>query len=175
MKKIAIVGLLIGISIISYTKELSAEDRKDAMVVLEKMRKKIIKEDAERIKNLKIQKELEGLQKRKAAELKKPKTELGKLEETKDEANEQLDFYERVVRSVHREEVDIQNFNDNMGIKTDQKDDEKDSALMDKEVKRIKARIMEINKNSDNYKKIEKDLDQLEKKVERLNEISKQR
>ena len=41
------------------------------------------------------------------AEKAKPKTEAEKLEATRKEALEKLDFYERVVRSVAREEAEV--------------------------------------------------------------------
>ena len=59
-----------------------AED--DAMVILNKKRAEIEK-----------------------AEKAKPKTEAEKLEATRKEALEKLDFYERVVRSVAREEAEV--------------------------------------------------------------------
>ena len=45
--------------------------------------------------------------KAKKAEQAKPKTEAEKLEATRKEALEKLDFYERVVRSVAREEAEV--------------------------------------------------------------------
>ena len=45
--------------------------------------------------------------KAKKAEKAKPKTEAEKLEATRKEALEKLDFYERVVRSVAREEAEV--------------------------------------------------------------------
>ena len=45
--------------------------------------------------------------KAKKAEKAKPKTEAEKLEATRKEALDKLDFYERVVRSVAREEAEV--------------------------------------------------------------------
>ena len=47
---------------------------------------------------------------------KKPQTEIEKLRETQKLANEKLDFYERVVRSVAREEKDISKHKENMSM-----------------------------------------------------------
>ena len=51
--------------------------------------------------------EIEAMVKTKKAEQAKPKTEAEKLESTRKEALEKLDFYERVVRSVAREEAEV--------------------------------------------------------------------
>ena len=84
------------------------------------MRKKIKKEDTETLKVQQEAKELgistseasslaeiEAMVKAKKAEKAKPKTEAEKLEATRKEALEKLDFYERVVRSVAREEAEV--------------------------------------------------------------------
>ena len=99
---------------------MSTQDEQEAMEILEGMRKKIEKEDS---KTLKIQKEakelgittseasslaeIEAMVKAKKAEKAKPKTEAEKLEATRKEALDKLDFYERVVRSVAREEAEV--------------------------------------------------------------------
>lgn len=49
-------------------------------------------------------------EKRKAEKKAKPKTAFEKLEKTKEEALTKLDFYERVVRSVAREEKEIKEY-----------------------------------------------------------------
>ena len=90
------------------------------MEILDEMRKKIKKEDAETLKLQQEAKELgistseasslaeiEAMVKAKKAEQAKPKTEAEKLEATRKEALEKLDFYERVVRSVAREEAEV--------------------------------------------------------------------
>ena len=102
------------------TEGLNPQDEQEAMEILDGMRKKIKKEDAE---TLKVQQEAKGLGistseasslaeieamvKAKKAEKAKPKTEAEKLEATRKEALEKLDFYERVVRSVAREEAEV--------------------------------------------------------------------
>ena len=102
------------------TDGLNPQDEKEAMEILDGMRKKIKEEDAETLKLQKEAKELgistseasslpeiEAMIKAKKAEKAKPKTEAEKLEATRKEALEKLDFYERVVRSVAREEAEV--------------------------------------------------------------------
>ena len=102
------------------TESLNPQDEKEAMEILDGMRKKIKKEDAETLKVQQEAKELgistseasslaeiEAMVKAKKAEQAKPKTEAEKLEATRKEALEKLDFYERVVRSVAREEAEV--------------------------------------------------------------------
>ena len=102
------------------TDGLNPQDEKEAMEILDGMRKKIKKEDAETLKLQQEAKELgistseasslaeiEAMVKAKKAEKAKPKTEAEKLEATRKEALEKLDFYERVVRSVAREEAEV--------------------------------------------------------------------
>ena len=102
------------------TEDMNVQDEKEAMEILDGMRKKLEKEDAETLKLQKEAKELgittseaaslaeiEAMVKAKKAEKAKPKTEAEKLEATRKEALEKLDFYERVVRSVAREEAEV--------------------------------------------------------------------
>ena len=102
------------------TESLNPQDEKEAMEILDGMRKKIKEEDAETLKLQQEAKELgistseaaslaeiEAMVKAKKAEQAKPKTEAEKLEATRKEALEKLDFYERVVRSVAREEAEV--------------------------------------------------------------------
>ena len=102
------------------TEGMNAQDEKEAMDILDGMRKKIKAEDAETLKIQKEAKELgittseaaslaeiEAMVKAKKAEKAKPKTEAEKLEATRKEALDKLDFYERVVRSVAREEAEV--------------------------------------------------------------------
>ena len=102
------------------TEGLNSQDEKEAMEILDGMRKKIKKEDVETLKLQQEAKELgistseasslaeiEAMVKAKKAEKVKPKTEAEKLEATRKEALEKLDFYERVVRSVAREEAEV--------------------------------------------------------------------
>ena len=99
---------------------MNVQDEKEAMDILDGMRKKIKAEDAETLKLQKEAKELgittseaaslaeiEAMVKAKKAEKAKPKTEAEKLEATRKEALEKLDFYERVVRGVTREEAEV--------------------------------------------------------------------
>lgn len=99
---------------------LNPQDEKEAMEILDDMRKKIKKEDTETLKLQQEAKELgistseasslaeiEAMVKAKKAEKAKPKTEAEKLEATRKEALDKLDFYERVVRSVAREEAEV--------------------------------------------------------------------
>ena len=102
------------------TESLNPQDEKEAMEILDEMRKKIKKEDTETLKLQQEAKELgistseasslaeiEAMVKAKKAEKAKPRTEAEKLEATRKEALEKLDFYERVVRSVAREEAEV--------------------------------------------------------------------
>ena len=102
------------------TEGLNPQDEQEAIEILDGMRKKIKKEDAETLKLQQEAKELgistseasslaeiEAMVKAKKAEKAKPKTETEKLEATRKEALEKVDFYERVVRSVAREEAEV--------------------------------------------------------------------
>ena len=102
------------------TEGMNVQDEKEAMEILDGMRKKIKAEDAETLKLQKEAKELgistseaaslaeiEAMVKAKKAEKAKPKTEAEKLEATRKEALDKLDFYERGVRSVAREEAEV--------------------------------------------------------------------
>ena len=107
---------------------MSEEDQKDAMDILDRMRAKIEKEEAEKAKLVAEAKELgmspseiasmdnvdEMLKAKREAEA-KPKTEAEKLELTRKKAMDKLDFYERVVRSVAREENEISDYYGVMG------------------------------------------------------------
>ena len=149
---------------------MSAEEQKEAMNILKRMREKIEKEDAERaraeeqarieaekqakeaekraqedaeaqkILEEKVQveeakaeveakaeelgveydksatlEEIEAMIKAKKAEKVEPKTEKERLEATRKKSLEKLDFYERVVRSVAREENEISDYYEIMG------------------------------------------------------------
>ena len=107
---------------------MSTEDQKDAMDILERMRAKIEKEEEEKAKLVAEAKELgmspseiasmdnvdEMLKAKREAEA-KPKTEAEKLELTRKKAMNKLDFYERVVRSVAREEAEVAGYYEIMG------------------------------------------------------------
>ena len=114
MKKfLKTILFLFALSSIAY-----AED--DAMAILNKKRAEIEKAEKAKAELAKEAKELgittseasslaeiEAMIKAKKAEKAKPKTEAEKLEATRKEALEKLDFYERVVRSVAREEAEV--------------------------------------------------------------------
>ena len=102
----------------------------DAMQILDRMRAKIEKEEAEKAKLVAEAKELgmspseiasmdnvdEMLKAKREAEA-KPKTEAERLELTRKKAMDKLDFYERVVRSVAREENEVSDYYEIMGEK----------------------------------------------------------
>ncbi|PHH96411.1 hypothetical protein KST83_11900 [Fusobacterium nucleatum] len=107
---------------------LSAYAEEDAMQILDRMRTRIEKEEAEKAKLAAEARELgvspseiasmdnvEELLKAKRAEEAKPKTEAEKLELTRKKAMNKLDFYERVVRSVAREEAEVAGYYEIMG------------------------------------------------------------
>ena len=107
---------------------MSAEDQKDAMDILDRMRARIEKEEEEKAKLAAEARELgvspsevasmdnvEELLEAKRAEEAKPKTEAEKLELTRKKAMNKLDFYERVVRSVAREEAEVAGYYEIMG------------------------------------------------------------
>ena len=140
MKKFFKVALfLCALSLLAYAEEttpvvaeanttMSAEDQKDAMDILERMRAKIEKEEAEKAKLAAEARELgmspsevtsmdnvEEMIEAKRTEEAKPKTEAEKLELTRKKALNKLDFYERVVRSVAREEAEVAGYYEIMG------------------------------------------------------------
>ena len=107
---------------------MSAEDQKDAMDILDRMRAKIEKEEEEKAKlaaearglgikpgDVKSVEEVEAMIEAKKIEEAKPKTEAEKLELTRKKAMNKLDFYERVVRSVAREEAEVAGYYEIMG------------------------------------------------------------
>ena len=107
---------------------LSAYAEEDAMQILDRMRARIEKEETEKAKLAAEARELgvspsevasmdniEELLKAKRAEEAKPKTEAEKLELTRKKGMNKLDFYERVVRSVAREEAEVAGYYEIMG------------------------------------------------------------
>ena len=133
MKKfIKSILILCVLSSLAYAEEvsttMSSEDQKEAMDILDRMRERIEKEEAEKAKLVAEAKELgmspsevasmdnveEMLEAKRAAEA-KPKTEVEKLELTRKKALDKLDFYERVVRSVAREENEVSDYYGVMG------------------------------------------------------------
>ena len=100
----------------------------DAMQILDRMRARIEKEEAEKAKlaaearelgikpgDVKSVEEVEAMIEAKRVEEAKPKTEEEKLELTRKKAMNKLDFYERVVRSVAREEAEVAGYYEIMG------------------------------------------------------------
>jgi len=130
MKKfLKAILLLCALSSLAYAAEaVSTEDQKDAMDILDKMRARIEKEEEEKAKlaaearelgikpgDVKSVEEVEAMVEAKRAEEAKPKTEAERLELTRKKAMEKLDFYERVVRSVAREENEVSDYYGIMG------------------------------------------------------------
>ena len=101
---------------------MSAEEQKDAMDILDRMRARIEKEEEEKAKLAAEAREL-GISTSEVASMDnveemleaKPKTEAEKLELTRKKAMNKLDFYERVVRSVAREEAEVAGYYEIMG------------------------------------------------------------
>ena len=136
MKKFLKVALfLCALSLLAYAEEttpvvaeanttMSAEEQKDAMDILDRMRARIEKEEEEKAKLAAEAREL-GISTSEVASMDnveemleaKPKTEAEKLELTRKKAMDKLDFYERVVRSVAREENEISDYYEIMGEK----------------------------------------------------------
>ena len=107
---------------------LSVYAEEDAMQILDRMREKIEKEEAEKAKlaaearelgikpgDVKSTEEVEVMIEAKRVEEAKPKTEAERLELTRKKALNKLDFYERVVRSVAREEAEVVGYYEIMG------------------------------------------------------------
>ena len=107
---------------------LSVYAEEDAMQILDRMREKIEKEEAEKAKlaaearelgikpgDVKSTEEVEAMIEAKKVEEAKPKTEAERLELTRKKAMNKLDFYERVVRSVAREEAEVAGYYEIMG------------------------------------------------------------
>ena len=129
--------LLCALSSLAYAEEvpavsegttMSAEDQKDAMDILDRMRARIEKEEAEKAKlaaearelgikpsDVTSMEEVEAMVEAKKVEEAKPKTEAERLELTRKKAMNKLDFYERVVRSVAREEAEVAGYYEIMG------------------------------------------------------------
>ena len=130
MKKfLKAILFLCALSSLAYAAEaVSTEDQKDAMDILDKMRARIEKEEEEKAKlaaearelgikpgDVKSVEEVEAMVEAKKLEEAKPKTEAERLELTRKKAMEKLNFYERVVRSVAREENEVSDYYGIMG------------------------------------------------------------
>lgn len=135
MKK-KILGILLfsfALTSVAYAEEvapaaMSAEEQKDAMDILDRMRDRIEKEEAEKAKlaaearelgikpsDVTSMEDVEAMIEAKKVEEAKPKTEAERLELTRKKAMNKLDFYERVVRSVAREEAEVAGYYEIMG------------------------------------------------------------
>ena len=115
-------------AVVTSSSGMSTEDQKDAMDILDRMREKIEKEEAEKAKlaaearelgikpgDVKSTEEVEAMIEAKKVEEAKPKTEAERLELTRKKAMNKLDFYERVVRSVAREEAEVAGYYEIIG------------------------------------------------------------
>ena len=122
MKKfLKAILFLCALSSLAYAEE-------DAMQILDRMRERIEKEEEEKAKlaaearelgikpgDVKSVEEVEAMIEAKRVEEAKPKTEAERLELTRKKAMNKLDFYERVVRSVAREEAEVAGYYEIMG------------------------------------------------------------
>ena len=130
---------------------MSAEDQKDAMDILDRMRARIEKEEEEKAKlaaearelgikpgDVKSVEEVEAMVEAKRAEEAKPKTEAERLELTRKKAMNKLDFYERVVRSVAREEAEVAGYYEIMGEQKER------PSIMD-EQNQVPSETVEVN------------------------------
>ena len=124
MKKIMLVGLLLAMSSIAMAD--SAQDvlkkaRDDYYKQQEAARapKKAEKVKAEKTKTTKTTKAVEVVQveEEEVEEEVKPRTPMEKLEYNANKAAIKVDFYERVVRSVAREEKELDGYNEVLGKK----------------------------------------------------------
>ena len=135
---------------------MSAEEQKEAMDILDRMREKIEKEEAEKAKLAAEARELgvspsevasmdnvEELLEAKRAEEAKPKTEAEKLELTRKKALNKLDFYERVVRSVAREEAEVAGYYEIMGEEKAEVTEQSSPAEVPQEAAPAEANIQE--------------------------------
>ena len=117
MKKIMLAGLLLAMSSIAMAD--SAQD------VLKKARDDYYKQQEAERKAAKAPKKVErvktetaeGVEEVEAEEEVKPRTPMEKLEYNANKAAIKVDFYERVVRSVAREEKELDGYNEVLGKK----------------------------------------------------------
>ena len=97
--------------------EKQAEEKKAKMMAEEEARKEKLAREQE-AKAMKLQKEEETKQQKVKKEKEVPKTNLEKLEELSSKATTKVDFYERVVRSVAREETELKQKNEEWNKKS---------------------------------------------------------
>ena len=121
MKKIILAGLLLAVGSVAMAN--SAQD------VLKKARDDYYKQqEAERkaakapkkVERVKIE-TAEGMEEVEAEEQVKPRTPMEKLEYNANKAAIKVDYYERVVRSVAREEKELDGYNEVLGKKKSKK------------------------------------------------------
>ena len=121
MKKIMLAGLLLAMSSIAMAD--SAQD------VLKKARDDYYKQQEAERKAAKAPKKVErvktetaeGVEEVEAEEEVKPRTPMEKLEYNANKAAIKVDYYERVVRSVAREEKELDGYNEVLGKKKSKK------------------------------------------------------
>ena len=121
MKKIMLAGLLLAMSSIAMAD--SAQD------VLKKARDDYYKQQKAERKAAKAPKKVErmktetaeGVEEVEAEEEVKPRTPMEKLEYNANKAAIKVDYYERVVRSVAREEKELDGYNEVLGKKKSKK------------------------------------------------------
>ena len=97
--------------------EKKEEEKKAKMMAEEEARKEKLAREQE-AKAMKLQKEEETKQQKVKKEKEVPKTNLEKLEELSSKATTKVDFYERVVRSVAREETELKQKNEEWNKKS---------------------------------------------------------
>ena len=121
MKKIILVGLLLAVGSVAMAN--SAQD------VLKKARDDYYKQQEAERKAAKAPKKVErvktetaeGVEEVEAEEEVKPRTPMEKLEYNANKAAIKVDYYERVVRSVAREEKELDGYNEVLGKKKSKK------------------------------------------------------
>ena len=121
MKKIILAGLLLAVGIVAMAN--SAQD------VLKKARDDYYKQQEAERKAAKAPKKVErvktetaeGVEEVEAEEEVKPRTPMEKLEYNANKAAIKVDYYERVVRSVAREEKELDGYNEVLGKKKSKK------------------------------------------------------
>ena len=121
MKKIILAGLLLAVGSVAMAN--SAQD------VLKKARDDYYKQQEAEKKAAKAPKKVErvktetaeGVEEVEAAEEVKPRTPMEKLEYNANKAAIKVDYYERVVRSVAREEKELDGYNEVLGKKKSKK------------------------------------------------------
>lgn len=121
MKKIILAGLLLAVGSVAMAN--SAQD------VLKKARDDYYKQQEAERKAAKAPKKAErvktemaeGVEEVEAAEEVKPRTPMEKLEYNANKAAIKVDYYERVVRSVAREEKELDGYNEVLGKKKNNK------------------------------------------------------